>query len=142
MLSEEAMRDRFWRGYPHLRQLLQRHDGSVPRGEDLWGFIDDEPRISIDPGPLGRLADVIAIARLLTSKASEVQNTMRGGASSAESIAEEVRQLLDELEGRLDGFQHAVAAACRRQLESTRTTARDLQELRHHLAHDRAKSRE
>ena len=100
MLTKEGYRNRFWRGYPQLRQLLEPKDGSIPEGVDLLRLLDDgEPRISTDHGPLGRLADVLAIARLLASRGSEVQDAMRIDTSSAEGIPQEVGQLLDELEG-------------------------------------------
>lgn len=130
MLTENGYRDRFWRGYPHLRQLLERKDSSVPTGVDLLALVtEDESRISIDHGPLGRLADVLAIARLLASHANEVQDVMRVDPSSVTQITGEVGQLLDELEGSIHAFHHALARACGREVEVTRTVVRDVQEL-------------
>ena len=98
MLTEEGYRNRFWRGYPHLRRLLERKDSSTPHGVDLLRLIDDdEPRISEDHGQLGRLADVLAIARLLASQGRDVQDAMRVDTSSAEGMTEEVGKLLHEL---------------------------------------------
>ena len=77
MLTEEGYRGRFWRGYPQLRRLLESKDGSIPRGVNLFQLLDDgEPRISTDHGPLGRLADVLAIARLLAGRGSDVQDAV------------------------------------------------------------------
>ncbi|MEO8257239.1 MAG: hypothetical protein ABI868_07815 [Acidobacteriota bacterium] len=138
MLTDEGYRSRFWRGYPHLRQVFEAKDGSIPHGVDLLRLIDgDEPRISIDHGPLGHLADLIAIARLLTRQSSDIHNAMRGEASSAEAVADELRRLLDELEGGLQGLRHAVARACEREIEAARTKARDFQELGWRLRSER-----
>jgi hypothetical protein len=133
MLTKEGYRNRFWRGYPQLRQLLEPKDGSIPESGDLLRLLDGEPRISTDRGPLGRLADVLAIARLLASRGSEVQEAMRIDTSSAEGIPQEVGQLLDELEGAI----HALAHACDREIEVTRTIVRDIQELGWRLRSER-----
>jgi hypothetical protein len=130
MLTENGYRDRFWRGYPHLRQFLEPKAGSIPHGVDLLGFVDDdEPRISTDHGPIGRLADVIAIARLLTAERSDVIDVMGRDAASSEKITEEVNRLIDELVGRLDAFRHALARASSREIEVARITAREVEEL-------------
>ena len=50
---------------------------------------------------------------------------MRIDTSSAEGIPQEVGQLLDELEGAI----HALAHACDREIEVTRTVVRDIREL-------------
>lgn len=130
MLTNEGYRNRFWREYPRLRQLLERPDSSAPHGVDLLRLVDqDEFRVSTDHGPHGRLADVIAIARLLASRCGEVQDAMRSDASSARGTAREVRQLLSELEERVQAFQYEIAQACSREIEVARTIALDLSEL-------------
>jgi hypothetical protein len=100
-------------------------------------FDDGEPRISTDHGPLGRLADVLAIARLLASRGSEVQDAMRIDTSSAEGIRQEVGQLLHELEGAIRTLRHALAQACDREIEVTRAIVRDIQELASRLRSER-----
>ena len=99
MLTEEGYRNRFWQGYPHLRQLFERKDSSVPNGVDLFSLFDDgELRVSIDHGPLGRLADVVSIARLLASHGDDVQDAIRAAdTSSLVGILKEVDQLHSEL---------------------------------------------
>jgi hypothetical protein len=133
MLTKEGYRNRFWRGYPQLRQLLEPKDGSIPEGVNLLRLLDDdEPRISTDHGPLGRLADVLAIARILASRGSEVQDAMRVDTSAAEGIPQEVGQLLAELESAIHDFRRALDAlshACGREIEVTRTVVRDIREL-------------
>jgi hypothetical protein len=134
MLTEDGYRNRFWQGYPHLRRLLERKDDPIPHGADLRGFFDDdEPRTSVDHGSLGRLTDVIAIARLLASQGLDIQHAMRVDTSSTEVITEEIRQLLDELEGRVHALRQRVARACDREVDDTRAVARDVQELGRHL---------
>jgi hypothetical protein len=138
MLTHEGYRNRFWRGYPELRRLLESKDGSIPVGVDLFQLLDDgEPRISTDHGPLGRLADVLAIARLLASRGSEVQDAMRIDTSSAEGIRQEVGQLLHELERAIRALRHGLAHACDREIEATRAIVRDIQELGSRLRAER-----
>jgi hypothetical protein len=129
MLTEDGFRNRFWRGYPHLRRLLESKEGPVPRGVDLEEFFaNDEPRSSVNHGPLGRLAEVIAITRLLTRQGREIQDAMRDQASSAEGIADEVGQFLRELEERVHAFRRATLA-CDHEVDGARAVAHDVHEL-------------
>src|SRR5688572_3628065 len=121
MLTEEGYRNRFWRGYPHLRRLLERSGESVPQGVDLFSFFDDGgPCTSIDNGLLGRLADVLAIARLVASQGRDVQDAIHNDTPSSARITDEVKQLLGELEARIYAFKQAVDQAFTREIEATR----------------------
>src|SRR5689334_9011853 len=130
MLTEEGYRQRFWRGYPFLRQLLERKDSSTPHGVDLLQLAGgDEPRTSIDHGPSGRLADVVAIAQLLASHRNDVDAAIRGDRQLTECITKEVRELLDEMEHRCHAFQQELARVFGRELETTRSIARSINDL-------------
>lgn len=131
MLTKEGYRSRVWRGYPQLRRLFERGDDPVPGGVDLLELLaDDEPRISTDQGPLGRLSDVLAISRLLASQggAAAVQDAMRADLSSVPRITEEVDHLCKEVEDHILALQHFLANAGGREIERTRTVAREVQE--------------
>ena len=69
-----------------------------------------------------------------------MQDAMRIDTSSAEGIPQEVGQLLDELEGAIHDFRHALDAlshACGREIEVARTVVRDIRELGRRLPPER-----
>ena len=91
-------------------------------------LVDDEPRVSTDHGPLGRLSDVLAIARLIAGQGGIAQDAMRADVSSVPRITEEVDQLCEEVEQRIRGLQHFLARAGGREIEATRAVVREIQE--------------
>jgi hypothetical protein len=66
---------------------------------------------TIDNGLLGRLADVLAIARLVASQGRDVQDAIHNDTPSSAGITDEVKQLLGELEARIYAFKQAADQA-------------------------------
>ena len=137
-LTKEGIRNRFWRGYPHLRRLFGRRAGSVPYGVDLLSLFDDgELRTSIDHGPLDRLLYVVAIARLLASHGDEAQDAIRPADKSSLVGILEVAQLHSELDGRMTAFRHAVDRAFGCDIDAIRTAHFEAENLSRRLLSER-----
>jgi hypothetical protein len=139
MLTAKGYRDRFWQGYPELRRILDDKELSVPEDVLLMSaFPEDQWLPSTWQGSTGRLNDVLRIVRLLQKHGGDLQRAMATGPSPAEQILEEISRLVDELEGRTQAFLSAFTRSFRRDVEATRTVARDVADIRDRLAREQA----
>jgi hypothetical protein len=131
MLTREGYLNRFWQGYPQLRRLLEgKEDGIATGPEALLSSVDelDGPRISIDHGSLGRLADILVIARLLSKHEAEVQTAITERVLPGEQITAEVKRLLNELQSRIEAFLGVLARSYEHDVESALKVARRIDE--------------
>jgi hypothetical protein len=134
MLTKQGRLNRFWERYPHLRKILQSEEEPIPHGVDLLALVDDDtPRMSIDAGRLGRLADAIAIARLLAARAEEVTQAMRLNPPGADGITNDVSELLSTLEADFSDLQHTLARAANREIRAIVPVANEIHKLRARL---------